>query len=84
MTESAIAKIIGDEMNMANDRFGPFTSAHEALGVLTEEMRELEDAIRMNALESVRLEAMQVAAVAWRLAISLNCDATVERSGMGS
>ncbi len=56
------------EMGRAEDRFGPFTSTHEAYGVLAEEVAELLDAIRANALESVREEAIQIAAVATRLA----------------
>ena len=56
------------EAHAAQQRFGDFTSAHEALGVLVEEMAELTDAIRANAPESVRTEAIQVAAVAMRLA----------------
>jgi NTP pyrophosphatase (non-canonical NTP hydrolase) len=52
----------------AERRYGDFASTHEALGVLTEEVAELTDAIRGNGLEAVRLEAIQVAAVALRLA----------------
>jgi NTP pyrophosphatase (non-canonical NTP hydrolase) len=57
------------EASRAQARYGDFTSTHEALGVLTEEMAELLDAIRANALESIRAEAIQVAAVAMRLAV---------------
>lgn len=58
---------IQKEAQRAQERYGDFTSTHEALGVLTEEMDELKEAIRLNALASVSLEAMQVAAVAARL-----------------
>ena len=57
------------EMARASLRYGPFTSTHEALGVLREEFTELTHAVRQNALESVRMEAIQVAAVALRLAV---------------
>ncbi len=58
---------ICEEARAANDRYGEFTSTHEALGVLTEEIRELEDAIRANAMASIWEESKQVAAVAMRL-----------------
>lgn len=47
--------------------YGEYASAHEAYGVLAEEMHELLDAIQAHARESVRDEAIQVAAVALRL-----------------
>ena len=56
-------------------RYGPYTSTHEAYGVLAEEVAELLDAIRANKIEDVRREAIQVAAVALRLAEQ--CDAMV-------
>jgi NTP pyrophosphatase (non-canonical NTP hydrolase) len=51
----------------ATERWNGFNSTHEALGVLVEEMRELEDAIRANSIEAVATEATQVSAVALRL-----------------
>jgi NTP pyrophosphatase (non-canonical NTP hydrolase) len=56
------------EAKRARDRYGDFTSTHEAYGVLAEEVSELLDAIRANELDSVEKEAIQVAAVAMRLA----------------
>jgi hypothetical protein len=56
------------EADTADRRYGPFSSTHEAYGVLAEEMAELLAAVRANRLESVRLEAIQVAAVAARCA----------------
>lgn len=58
------------EAKDAESRYGDFTSTHEALGVMLEEFDELTGAVRSNKLESVRLEALQVAAVAIRLAVS--------------
>ena len=78
---------IQKEAQRAQDRYGDFTSTHEALGVLTEEMDELIDAIRLNAIASVSIAAMQVAAVAARLFVlaerGLSGDAPkfMERSG---
>jgi hypothetical protein len=54
------------EVERASARFGPFNSSHEGLGVLIEEIRELEDAIRANSMEAIAKEAMQVSAVALR------------------
>ena len=64
--------------------YGPYTSSHEGLGVLTEEIRELENAIHGNDLESVRSEAIQVAAVAMRLAACCGHGEFDSRSGFGS
>jgi NTP pyrophosphatase (non-canonical NTP hydrolase) len=55
-------------MARAFGRYGPFASTHEALGVLAEEWDELRIAVRANASESVRDEALDLAAVALRLA----------------
>lgn len=63
---------IAEEMTSADLIYGPFTSTHEAYGVLAEEVAELLEAIRKAKrgphLEPVREEAIQVAAVAARLA----------------
>ena len=59
----------------AEKRYGPYRSTHEAFGVLAEEVAELLDAIRSNSPAIVRAEAIQVAAVAMRLADQ--CDAMV-------
>jgi NTP pyrophosphatase (non-canonical NTP hydrolase) len=74
---------VSAEMSRADARYGPFTSTHEAYGVLAEEMAELLDAIRSNKLESVREEAIQVAAVAMRLAARCHMPTTsfIARSG---
>lgn len=56
------------QVEYADDRFGPFTSAHEGYGVLAEEVAELLDAIRANDREAVGREACQVSAVALRIA----------------
>ncbi len=52
----------------SEERYGPYTSSHEAFGVLAEEVSELLDAIRENDCAGVRDEAIDVAAVALRLA----------------
>jgi NTP pyrophosphatase (non-canonical NTP hydrolase) len=65
----------------AQRRYGDFTSTHEALGVLIEEIDELKDAIRNNAIEAVREEAIDAAAVLLRLAVQCRTSAQLrERS----
>jgi NTP pyrophosphatase (non-canonical NTP hydrolase) len=56
------------EIAIAAKRYGPPASTHESYGVLCEEVAELLDAIRANDLPAVKAEALQVAAVALRLA----------------
>jgi hypothetical protein len=56
------------EAATAAERYGDFTSTHEALGVLSEEWDELREAIHANDLGRIYREAVQVAAVALRLA----------------
>jgi NTP pyrophosphatase (non-canonical NTP hydrolase) len=75
---------LNNEINRASARFGPFKSSHEGYGVLAEEVAELLDAIRANDAPSIIREAIQVAAVAMRLAEALSDDAgCFERSGCG-
>ena len=64
MTWAAIER----EANGAAAIYGPFRSTHEALGVLTEEYHELIEAVRSNDLARIAREAIQVSAVAARLA----------------
>jgi hypothetical protein len=56
------------EAEAARAKYGDFTSTHEALGVLEEERDELRAAIHENKLAAIQREAIQVAAVALRLA----------------
>jgi NTP pyrophosphatase (non-canonical NTP hydrolase) len=67
------------EMESADANYGPPTSAHESFGVLSEEVAELLEAIRSNKSESVREEAIQVAAVALRLAHSCRAHLNFQR-----
>ena len=60
--------LIVSEALRSERKYGCFRSTHEAYGVLAEEMAELLDAIRANDLDAVRVEAVQVSAVAMRLA----------------
>lgn len=65
------SEVIGEikgHIKAAEARYGDFTSTHEALGVIFEEFDELTEAIRRNRIESVREEAIDLAAVLIRLA----------------
>lgn len=70
------------EIRKADDKYGPFHSTHEGYGVLAEEVAELLDAIRSNRPEHIRVEAIQVAAVAMRIVHALNNDPFRVRSGI--
>jgi NTP pyrophosphatase (non-canonical NTP hydrolase) len=61
---------IVQEAERAEVTYGPFTSTHEALGVLIEEVDELRAAIHQDNVVAIRDEALQVAAVAFRLALA--------------
>ena len=69
-------------MRQAEGRYGPFHSTHEGYGVLAEEVAELLDAIRSNNPEDIQGEAIQVAAVAMRIALACENDACRVRSGI--
>ena len=86
VSRMAILAIVA-EADRAQARYGPFTSTHEALGVLVEEVDELKQAIRANKMGSVSMEAKQVAAVSARLyqhalrALDGEADGFMDRSG---
>ena len=69
-----------EEINRAHSRYGNFASTHEALGVLTEEYYELISAVQGNRVDRIRHEALQVAAVALRLAESCEHTGFISRS----
>ena len=64
----------------ADDRYGPFASTHEALGVALEEWDELRDAVRANDLQAVRSEALDLAAALIRMADGLGDQQMAHRS----
>ena len=61
---------VSREISLADKSYGSFKSAHEGYGVLAEEVAELLDAIRANDRDGIEREAVQVAAVASRIAIA--------------
>ncbi len=66
--ETAEVKEMFDRMEKARDRYGNFTSTHEALGVALEEWTEFVNAVHSNDFTAVRHEALDLAAVLLRLA----------------
>ena len=79
---TSVLEAVRVEMEGAEDRFGPFTSSHEGFGVLAEEMSELLEAIHANDGDRITAEAVQVSAVAARIATSLIHPQTRKRSGI--
>ncbi len=79
--EMSLLESLINEMNGAEDQYGPFASTHEALGVITEEFYELLTAVRLNYPESIKMESIQIAAACMRLAEQ--CD-KAERTNLGS
>lgn len=66
--KNVLAEIIQHAGESA-DRYGDFTSTHEALGVALEEFEELRRSIQQNLIEQTREEAIDLAAVCYRLAV---------------
>jgi hypothetical protein len=71
-----VALEIDEEMERAENLHGPFHSLHEAIAVIREEYVELEQTIfwgdkNGDNIHSVRLEALQLSAMATRLLMSL-------------
>jgi len=80
---NADVETLHSEIRAADATYGPFSSTHEGYGVLAEEVAELLDAIRVNDPEAIREESIQVAAVAMRIAGSLQFALTRKRSFAG-
>ena len=59
---------------VAQSRYGPLASTHEAMGVALEEWTELIDAVRANDLDAIAHESLDLAAVLLRLARTIRED----------
>ncbi len=59
---------LSNQMRRVELTYGAYESTHEALGVIVEEYHELVEAIRKGASESIRMEAIDLAVAAVRLA----------------
>ena len=81
-TRDEITAAIHGEVAYAESRYGPFASTHEGFGVLAEEIAELLAAIQANDGRQIIAEAVQVSAVAARIAMALEDEATRARSGV--
>lgn len=67
MVSEAIDEIV-NRCETAQLKYNDFASVHEAMGVALEEWQELISAVHANKIESVRWEALDLAAVLIRLA----------------
>lgn len=69
-----VATLLLEELDRANEMYGPFTSPHEGWAVLKEEMDELWDEIKNKQPDKDRMreEAIQVGAMAIKFILS-NC-----------
>ena len=54
------------ELSSTRNKYPPFHSSHEGLGVILEEWDELKEAVRNNNISQQRTEAIQLAAMAIR------------------
>ena len=72
---SAVGEEVKNEIDRGEDKFGPFHSLHEGIAILREEFLELENEVFWRSdkekTDSVRSEAIQVAAVATRIAMMI-------------
>ena len=66
-----VVTMVLHELHAANDKFGPFASAHEGYAVIKEELDEAWDAIKANNVAGARLEMVQVAAMAIRFLLDV-------------
>lgn len=55
-------------MKTAQEKFGPFASSHEAMGVALEEWDEFRERIHKNDIAGAKSEALDLAAVLIRFA----------------
>jgi hypothetical protein len=82
---SQVCEEIKKEIEYSEERHGLFHSLHEALAVIREEYLELEEAIfwgvqKNQDTKSVRSEAIQIAAMATKLAVMLSLVPNISQS----
>jgi NTP pyrophosphatase (non-canonical NTP hydrolase) len=66
ITQEQIEKVIENfkwklQERLREKGFGTFASSHEILGIITEEYKEMLDAVHKNNIESLKLELMDIA-----------------------
>ena len=69
--EMGMLDLVVKELQRAQERFGPFNSAHEGYAVILEELDELWDEIKGNNGERQLEEAIQVAAMTLRFLLDI-------------
>lgn len=74
---SAVAEEVKTEIERSERKYGPFHSLHEGIAVLREEFQELENEIfwgvqKKGHTRGVRAEAVQTAAMAMRIAMTVS------------
>ena len=67
-----IVQALNDRIKAADERYGPFASTHEAMGVAMEEWDEFREAVRSNRMVLIESECIDLAAVLIRLAMDIN------------
>lgn len=60
---------VHEEIDRATKKYGPINSAHEAYGIIKEEIDEMWDEIKANDNDKARQEAVQAAAMCIRLLV---------------
>lgn len=72
-TENRAITTVHSQLDFAMDRYPMFHSTHEAYGVLAEEFKEVMDALHANDNIQLYKELSQVAAVAIKAMMMLDC-----------
>jgi NTP pyrophosphatase (non-canonical NTP hydrolase) len=70
--KNALHLAIEARIQMADERYGPFASTHEAMGVALEEWHEVIAAVRSNDQQAIKHECLDLAAVCIRLAQTID------------
>lgn len=83
MTYDQALEAIYNEVAEALENWPKFNSAHEGFAILNEEVDELWDQVKVNQkrrdVEKMRIEAIQIAAMALRFAVEVCDDDTGRR-----
>lgn len=69
MTRERAMKLVLDELDQAEEKFGPFHSRHEGIAVIEEEFLELRDEVFWGDPTKAKDEAVQLAAMALRFLV---------------
>lgn len=64
-------RLAAEELERAQDKFGPMASPHEGIAVIREEYLELEREVFWGTRAAMRAEAVQLAAMAIRFLVDV-------------